>query len=170
MPDRAALLERYQALPLPDASMEAWRFTDLSDFDPDSFAVPNGQVPVTVPWDSHSAMLEIDAAAVASVGEGGVQVGQVPEGVTFEALTDEVQPVVPVDTEARERAAVDAQERRGHSSISSCSGSIAASTAASSSSDSPRSRAASQAVRRDLTERRTRSPSGDTRRPIRRRV
>jgi Fe-S cluster assembly protein SufD len=68
--------------------MEAWRFTDLSGFDPDAFTVPNGQVPVTVPWDSHSAMLEIDAAAVAVAGEGGVEVGEVPEGVTFEPLTD----------------------------------------------------------------------------------
>ncbi len=89
MPDRAALIERYQALPVPDTSMEAWRFTDLSDFDPDSFTVPNGQGPVTVPGDSHSAMLEIDAAAVAGVGAGGVHVGEVPEGVTFEALTDD---------------------------------------------------------------------------------
>jgi Fe-S cluster assembly protein SufD len=88
MSSRAALLERYQALPLPDTSMEAWRFTDLAGFDPDAFTVPNGQVRATVPWDSHSAMLEIDAAAVASVGEGGVEIGAVPEGVTFEALTD----------------------------------------------------------------------------------
>jgi Fe-S cluster assembly protein SufD len=34
-------------------------------------------------------MLEIDAAAGAMVGEDGVEVGEVPEGVTFEALTDD---------------------------------------------------------------------------------
>ena len=42
MADRTALLERYRALPLPDTSMEAWRFTDLVGFDPDAFTVPNG--------------------------------------------------------------------------------------------------------------------------------
>jgi Fe-S cluster assembly protein SufD len=92
MPDRAALLERYQALPLPDTSMEAWRFTDLSGFDPDSFSVPNGHVqgsdPQTRPQET---MLEIDAAVVATVGEDGVEVGEVPEGVTFEALTDDAE-------------------------------------------------------------------------------
>ena len=36
-------------------------------------------------------MLEIDAAAVAVVGEGGVVVGEVPEGVTFEPLTDDAE-------------------------------------------------------------------------------
>jgi len=89
MTDRTALIERYQALPVPDTSMEAWRFTDLSGFDPDAFAVPNGHVqgsdPQTRPQET---MLEIDAAAVATVGEQGVEVGEVPDGVTFEALTD----------------------------------------------------------------------------------
>jgi Fe-S cluster assembly protein SufD len=91
MASRTALLKRYQALPLPDTSMEAWRFTDLSDFDPDSFAVPNGHVRGQTPAVSEEGMLEIDAAAVASVGEGGVQVGEVPEGVTFEPLTDDAE-------------------------------------------------------------------------------
>ena len=91
MADRAALLERYQALPLPDTSMEAWRFTDLSGFDPDAFAVPNGHVRGQTPVVSDAGMLEIDAAAVATVGEDGVQIGDVPEGVTFEALTDDAE-------------------------------------------------------------------------------
>jgi hypothetical protein len=30
-------LESYRALPLPDTTEEHWRFTDLKDFDPDSF-------------------------------------------------------------------------------------------------------------------------------------
>ena len=88
---RAELLQRYQALPLPDTSMEAWRFTDLSGFDPDAFAVPNGHVGGQTPAMSEQAMLDIDAAAVATVGEAGVEVGPVPEGVTFEALTDDAE-------------------------------------------------------------------------------
>jgi Fe-S cluster assembly protein SufD len=87
--DRAELLQRYRALPLPDTSMEAWRFTDLAGFDPDAFAVSNGQVPGSDPQTRpQETMLDIDAAAVATVGEAGVEVGEVPEGVTFEALTD----------------------------------------------------------------------------------
>jgi len=35
--DRTKLLERYRELPLPDTTQEAWRFTDLSGFDPDAF-------------------------------------------------------------------------------------------------------------------------------------
>ena len=91
MASRTELLERYQGLPLPDTSMEAWRFTDLSDFDPDAFAVPNGHVGGQTPAMSEQAMLDIDAAAVATVGEDGVRVGEVPEGVTFEALTDDAE-------------------------------------------------------------------------------
>src|SRR5713101_5320290 len=91
MSDRAELLERYRLLPLPDTSMEAWRFTDLAGFDPDAFTVPNGLVPTAVS-DTGSGpketMLDIDAAAVATVGEAGIEVSAVPEGVTFEALTD----------------------------------------------------------------------------------
>jgi Fe-S cluster assembly protein SufD len=88
---RAELLERYQALPLPDTSMEAWRFTDLAGFDPDAFAVPNGHGRGQTPAVSEQTMLEIDAAAVATAGVGGVQVGEVPEGVTFEALKDDAE-------------------------------------------------------------------------------
>ena len=93
MNSRAALLQRYQALPLPDTSMEAWRFTDLAGFDPDAFTVPNGQVPVSEQVSEtgtrpEQTMLDIDAAAVATVGEAGIEIGPVPEGVTFEALTD----------------------------------------------------------------------------------
>src|SRR5579885_3532023 len=92
MSSRSALLERYQALPLPDTSMEAWRFTDLSDFDPDAFsAAPNGHVRGQTPAVAETAMLEIDAAAVAVVGEDGIEVSEAPEGVTFELLTDDAE-------------------------------------------------------------------------------
>ena len=36
-------------------------------------------------------MLDIDAAAVATVGEDGIEIAAVPEGVTFEALTDDAE-------------------------------------------------------------------------------
>src|SRR2546423_13170128 len=75
-------------------------------------------------------------------------------------LAEKIEPLVPVDAQARERPPVDRQQRGGHSSISSCSGSIAASTAWSSLSDRPLSRAASQAVRLGLGERSPRSPFG----------
>src|SRR5438132_10093492 len=92
MSSRKALLERYQALPLPDTSMEAWRFTDLAGFDPDAFTVPNGHVPGTVPRTGpERTMLDIDAAGVATVGQDGIDVSEVPAGVTFEALTDDAE-------------------------------------------------------------------------------
>ncbi|HZR91139.1 MAG TPA: Fe-S cluster assembly protein SufD [Gaiellaceae bacterium] len=90
MTSRAELLERYRSLPLPDTSMEAWRFTDLSGFDPDAFAVgPNGHVQGSDPGTSAGrTMLEVDAAAVAAVGEGGIEVSEAPDGLTFEPLPE----------------------------------------------------------------------------------
>jgi Fe-S cluster assembly protein SufD len=81
---RAEALERYRALPLPDTSMEAWRFTDLAGFDPDAFG-RNGQVGGQTPVMS---MLDIDVAGVAVVGEGGIAVERAPAGVVFEPLGD----------------------------------------------------------------------------------
>jgi Fe-S cluster assembly protein SufD len=92
--NRAALLERYRAFPLPDTSMEAWRFTDLAGFDPDAFTVSNGHLQTAVSDTErrpHETMLDIDAAAVATVGESGIEIGAVPEGVTFEPLTDDAE-------------------------------------------------------------------------------
>src|SRR4030095_16357176 len=50
--------------------------------------LPNGHVRGQTPAMSEAGMLEIDAAAVDTVSEVGGEVGTVPEGVTFEALTD----------------------------------------------------------------------------------
>jgi Fe-S cluster assembly protein SufD len=77
---------RYEALPLPDTSMEAWRFTDLRGFDPDSFSTDGhvqGSKPGTGPRES---MIDIDVAGLAYAGEGGIEVEHAPEGVTFEPL------------------------------------------------------------------------------------
>jgi Fe-S cluster assembly protein SufD len=80
---RAELLERYRALPLPTTKDEAWRFTDLRGFDPDSFEA-DGVVAVA----AAPTMLEIDAAGVAHVSEGGIEIDKAPDGLRFEPLAD----------------------------------------------------------------------------------
>src|SRR5437868_2948524 len=76
---------RYEALPVPDTTLEPWRFTDLSGFDPDDFSTP-GDSHVTVPG---SELLDIAVAGVARVTEAGIEIERAPEGVTFEPLTRE---------------------------------------------------------------------------------
>jgi len=78
---RAELFDRYRELPLPDTTQEAWRFTDLSGFDPDAFC-RIGHAPVS----DTGTMLDIDTAGMARVGEGGIEIERAPEGVTFEPL------------------------------------------------------------------------------------
>jgi Fe-S cluster assembly protein SufD len=80
---KAAALERYRELPLPDTTQEAWRFTDLAGFDPDSFSA-NGAKEIAKPL----PMLDIDVAGLAVVGEAGIEIERVPEGVTFEPLNE----------------------------------------------------------------------------------
>ena len=78
---RADLLERYQALPLPTTTDEHWRFTDLRGFDPGAFTA-NGATSV----ERASGMLDVDAAAIAHVSEGGIEIERAPDGVVFEPL------------------------------------------------------------------------------------
>ena len=85
--DRAQLLERYRALPLPTTSDEHWRFTDLRGFDPDAFA-QNGHVRGQTPAVSAGSMLDVDVAGVATVTEAGVEIERAPEGVVFEPLDE----------------------------------------------------------------------------------
>jgi Fe-S cluster assembly protein SufD len=82
---RPALLERYRALPLPDTTEEAWRFTNLAGFDPDAFSADGAGV------ERPGGMLELDVAGLAFVGEGGIEIEHAPEGVRFEPL-DESHP------------------------------------------------------------------------------
>jgi Fe-S cluster assembly protein SufD len=82
---RDEAVTRYQELPVPDTTMEPWRFTDLAGFDPDSFSTP-GDSHVTVPG---SELLDIAVAGLARVTEAGIQIEKAPEGVTFEPLTRE---------------------------------------------------------------------------------
>jgi len=83
---RAQLLERYRALPLPTATEESWRFTDLAGFDPDTFAV-DGAREIAAP----ATMLDLEVAGLAVVGEAGIEIERAPEGVRFERL-DESDP------------------------------------------------------------------------------
>jgi Fe-S cluster assembly protein SufD len=80
---RAELLERYRSLPMPTISDEAWRFTDLKDFDPESFSV-DGAAARAAP-----GLLEVEVAAVANVTQAGIEIEHAPQGITFEPLSDD---------------------------------------------------------------------------------
>jgi Fe-S cluster assembly protein SufD len=78
-------LERYRELPIPDTTEEHWRFTDLRDFDPDSFGHASGTVPETRPAET---MVDLDVAGLATITEAGVTIERVPDGVTFAPLDE----------------------------------------------------------------------------------
>jgi Fe-S cluster assembly protein SufD len=81
---RPEVLERYKALPFPDTTQEAWRFTDLRGFDPEAFSA-NGATTVARP----GSMLDLEVAGLASVGEAGIEIERAPDGITFEPLTED---------------------------------------------------------------------------------
>ena len=80
---RTELLERSKALPLPTTKDEAWRFTDLKGFDPDSFSANGANGVATAP-----GLLELEAAGIVRVSEGGLEIERAPDGIRFEALAD----------------------------------------------------------------------------------
>ncbi len=83
---KAEAAARYAELPVPDTTEEAWRFTDLRGFDPDSFTTsPNGSVSTDAP----AQLLELDVAGMAVVTESGIEIERAPEGIRFEALTED---------------------------------------------------------------------------------
>ncbi len=82
--NRAELLERYRALPLPTTKDEPWRFTDLRGFDPDAFSA-QGE------GDAPSRMLDIAVSGLATVTENGIEIERAPEGVTFEPLAENAE-------------------------------------------------------------------------------
>jgi Fe-S cluster assembly protein SufD len=81
---REELLERYRALPFPDTTQEAWRFTDLKGFDPEAFA-GNGHAVEAQP----ATMLDLETAGLAVVTEDGVQIERAPDGIRFEPLLED---------------------------------------------------------------------------------
>jgi Fe-S cluster assembly protein SufD len=81
----AEALARYQQLPLPDTTEEHWRFTDLRDFDPDSYEQVQRSDPKTGPSET---MLELDVAGLATITEAGVAIERAPEGITFQPLDE----------------------------------------------------------------------------------
>jgi Fe-S cluster assembly protein SufD len=81
---RREQLERYRALPLPTTKDEHWRFTDLAGFDPDAWTV-DGAEAIAEP----ASLLDLDVAALARAGEGGIEIERAPDGLRFEALSDD---------------------------------------------------------------------------------
>jgi Fe-S cluster assembly protein SufD len=81
---RTQALEAYRELPFPDTTQESWRFTDIADFDPESFTA-NGATAVA----QVGSMLDIDAAGIATVTEAGIEIERAPEGIRFEALDED---------------------------------------------------------------------------------
>jgi Fe-S cluster assembly protein SufD len=84
--NRADALELYRSLPLPDTSMEAWRFTDLRGFDPDAYG-ENGHRGTAQP--ATTDMLEIEVAGLATAARGTIEIDKLPEGVEFGPLPED---------------------------------------------------------------------------------
>jgi Fe-S cluster assembly protein SufD len=80
---RAEAAARYAALQVPATTEEAWRFTDLRGFDPDSYALD------AEPAGSTEGLLELDVAGIAVITEAGVEIERAPEGIRFEPLSDD---------------------------------------------------------------------------------
>jgi Fe-S cluster assembly protein SufD len=80
---KAEAAARYAELPVPTTTEEAWRFTDLRGFDPDSFVVDAEPAAAT------AGMVELDVAGIAVVTEAGIEIERAPEGIRFEALTED---------------------------------------------------------------------------------
>jgi Fe-S cluster assembly protein SufD len=74
---------RYAELPVPHTTEEAWRFTDLRGFDPDSFALDVEPVGAT------EGLLDLDVAGIAVITESGIEIERAPEGIRFEPLSQD---------------------------------------------------------------------------------
>ena len=69
---------------MPTTKDEHWRFTDLSGFDPDAWTA-DGAAGIAAP----PSLLDLDVAGVAYVGEGGIEIERVPDGIRFEPLPED---------------------------------------------------------------------------------
>jgi Fe-S cluster assembly protein SufD len=83
---RDAALARYQELPVPDTSQEAWRFTNLRGFDPNAYTAE----PDEAMFQTESMLPELEVAGWAEVSETGLRIHSVPaaEEVRFELLDE----------------------------------------------------------------------------------
>ena len=83
---RDAALARYQELPVPDTTQEAWRFTNLRGFDPNTYTAE----PEESMFQTESMLPELEVAGWAEVSETGLRIHSVPtvEGVRFELLDE----------------------------------------------------------------------------------
>jgi Fe-S cluster assembly protein SufD len=82
---RAELLDRYRALPLPTTRDEHWRFTDLAGFDPEAWDAAPGADDVP----AGPSLLDLGVSGAATITESGIEIVSSPDGVRFEALTDD---------------------------------------------------------------------------------
>jgi Fe-S cluster assembly protein SufD len=80
---RADALAAYERLPIPDTNEEHWRFTDLTDFDPGSFA---GAASAEI-----ETLLDLDVAGYATVTADGIEIERAPDGVTFAPLPEDYE-------------------------------------------------------------------------------
>jgi Fe-S cluster assembly protein SufD len=80
---RADAAARYAELPVPTTTEEAWRFTDLRGFDPDSFTGTDGSAGTA------SQLIEVEQAGLVQVWEEGIEIAGIPDGVTVEPLAED---------------------------------------------------------------------------------
>ena len=81
----AAAAARFAELPVPTTTEESWRFTDLAGFDPGAFTVLEDSAPVS----EAPRLVDLDVAGTALVSETGIEIESAPDGVRFEALTED---------------------------------------------------------------------------------
>ncbi len=88
--NRPELLERYRSLPLPTTKDEHWRFTDLRGFDPDGWTAAGAKEgEASLAPTAADSMLDLEVSGLARVGEAGIEIERAPDGVRFEALTQD---------------------------------------------------------------------------------
>jgi Fe-S cluster assembly protein SufD len=82
---------RFDELPVPHHKQKGWEFTDMSSFDPDSFAAAEGGDLATEP--AHSPLVVADGhpSVIAVDGAAETRGESIPEGVTVSTLADAIR-------------------------------------------------------------------------------